>query len=391
MTETIAIPSPVEKVLPPLLAKIAAVTDLEQTARQYKALVRKRKVTSAVDLLKLVFLYALGGLSLRLTAAAAAGLRIVEMENTAVFGRVRNAAAWLEHLLLEVLNQRCPPPMMTALGRAVTIIDGTSLSVPGSSGTDWRLHLRFDPLLGRFTDLHLTDVHGAESLSHFVVHASDLLIGDRFYAKATALAQVVAEGGDFIVRIGWKALRLRQPDGPVFDLMALLKMIDHDRPVDQTVQIAYGPHFTKMVPARLIIVRRSEPATAQATAKAKRKARRQKRRMKPETALAAHFLMVVTSLPRTPYRPELVRFLYRLRWQVELAVKRLKSLVGIDQSPACDPGLVRTWLLAHLIAALLCDEIASPALTFSPGSPGGGASGTVDLASSADRVPAAVA
>ncbi len=391
MTETSAVPSPVEKVLPPLLAKIAAVTDLEQTARQYKALVRKRKVTSAGDLLKLVFLYALGGLSLRLTAAAAAGLRIVEMENTAGLGRLRNAAAWLEHLLLEVLTQRCPPPMMTALGRAVTIIDGTSLSVPGSSGTDWRLHLRFDPLLGRFTDLHLTDVHGAESLSHFVVHAWDLLIGDRFYAKATALAQVVAAGGDFIVRIGWKALRLHQLDGPVFDLMALLKTIDHDKPVERAVQIAPGSHFINRVPARLIIVRKSEPATAHATTKAKRKARRQKRRMKPETALAAQFLMVVTSLPATPYRPELVLFLYRLRWQVELAVKRLKSLVSLDAIPACDPGLVRTWLLAHLIAALLIDEIISPALTFSPGSPGRGTSGAVGLAPPADRVHAAVA
>ena len=81
-----------ESLLPPLLAKIAAVVDLEQTARDDKALVRKRKVTSAVDLLKVIFLYTLGGLSLRTTAAVAAGLGIVNLENTAVLDRVRKAA-----------------------------------------------------------------------------------------------------------------------------------------------------------------------------------------------------------------------------------------------------------------------------------------------------------
>jgi hypothetical protein len=169
----------------------------------------------------------LGGLSLRTTAAVAAGLRIVDLENTAVLERLRKSAVWLEHLLRVLLNQHCPPPVVSALGRALTIIDGTSLSLPGSLGTDWRLHLRYDPLAGRFTDLHLSDVHGAERTSNFVIRAFDLLIGDRAYAKAKDLAEVVAHGGDFLVRIGWKALTLRHADGHSFDLIARLKTIDH--------------------------------------------------------------------------------------------------------------------------------------------------------------------
>lgn len=352
--------------LPSLLVKIAAVVDLEKTAREYKALVRKRKLTSAADLLKLVFIYSLGAISLRSTAALASALKIVDMEDTAVLGRLRNAARWLEHLFMKLLNHRCPPPVMPALDRAITIIDGTSLSVPGSSGTDWRLHLRLDPMQGRFTDVRLSDVHVAESLSHFTVQAKDLLIGDRFYAKAKALAKLRKSGGDFIVRIGWRALRLRQPDGQVLDIIAVLKTIDHDRPVDRPVLIAHSCQSPQTFPARLIIVRKSDPATAKATTEAKRKSSNQGHKMKPETALAAQFLMIITSLPVASYRPELVLFLYHLRWQVELSVKRLKSLLGLDEITAFDPNLVRTWLLAHLIAALLLDDIASPALAFSP-------------------------
>lgn len=44
---------------------------------------------------------------------------------------------------------------------------------------------------------------------------------------------------------------------------------------------------------------------------------------------------------------------YRLRWQVELALKRLKGLLGLDRLPAMSEALARSWLLAHLILALL--------------------------------------
>ena len=39
--------------------------------------------------------------------------------------------------------------------------------------------------------------------------------------------------------------------------------------------------------------------------------------------------------------------LYRLRWQVELAIKRLKSLLRIDRLPAKSPDLARAWLAAN--------------------------------------------
>jgi hypothetical protein len=51
---------------------------------------------------------------------------------------------------------------------------------------------------------------------------------------------------------------------------------------------------------------------------------------------------------------------------VELGFKRLKSLGGIDRLPASDPDIARTWLLAHLIAAVLTDELANEIVGFPP-------------------------
>jgi hypothetical protein len=46
---------------------------------------------------------------------------------------------------------------------------------------------------------------------------------------------------------------------------------------------------------------------------------------------------------------------HRLRWQIELAFKRMKSLLHIDRLPAKDPALARPWLHAHLLLALLAE------------------------------------
>lgn len=64
--------------------------------------------------------------------------------------------------------------------------------------------------------------------------------------------------------------------------------------------------------------------------------------------------------------PEEVAETYRLRWQIELAFKRLKSGLGIDVLPARDRELARSWLAAHLILGLIIDEAVSDTFACSP-------------------------
>jgi IS4 transposase len=71
--------------------------------------------------------------------------------------------------------------------------------------------------------------------------------------------------------------------------------------------------------------------------------------------------MLITSLPADRWPAERVLAAYRLRWQVELAFKRLKSILGLEDLKAKDPDLARCWMHTALLAALLID-LDRPAL-----------------------------
>jgi len=63
-------------------------------------------------------------------------------------------------------------------------------------------------------------------------------------------------------------------------------------------------------------------------------------------------MIVVTSLPVKGYKATDILAVYRLRWQIELAFKRLKSLLHMDKLPTRTEKTSRSWLYAHLIVAL---------------------------------------
>jgi len=118
-----------------------------------------------------------------------------------------------------------------------------------------------------------------------------------------------------------------------------------------------------------ILVRRKPPEAIEReikriTGKAARRGRT-RRSGKPDrrSLIAAQYTIVATSLDEPANQ---VFDLYALRWQIEIAFKRLKSLLHIDRLEARDPDLVRTWILAHIIAALLIEDHAAEALDFPP-------------------------
>jgi IS4 transposase len=55
-----------------------------------------------------------------------------------------------------------------------------------------------------------------------------------------------------------------------------------------------------------------------------------------------------------------------LVWDIELAFKRLKSLLHIDKLPTRTEAGGRSWVLAHLILALLTEDISQDFLDTPP-------------------------
>jgi hypothetical protein len=75
--------------------------------------------------------------------------------------------------------------------------------------------------------------------------------------------------------------------------------------------------------------------------------------------LLAEFVMVMTSISPEVLSAETVLALYRGRWQVELLIKRYKSLLHLDQLRArAGSVLGKVWTLGKLIYAALVEQRA---------------------------------
>ena len=333
-----------------IVAHVSSQLDLDASARLHRALLRKRGVASAEALLHLTLLYGPGGLSLRATAGFAAEARIADLGDVSLLGRLRNCGDFLADVLGHLLAERRGEQPGEGRSR-LQLVDGSTVSVPGSDGSDWRLHARYETARGCFSDLTLTDARTAEALDRVAVKPGDVLVQDRGYAKEKNFRHAVANGADFIVRTGWRSVRLFHSSGKRFDLIGALSDTGPEV-VEHAVRIGTGRHATA---ARLVIARKPPEIVARQHVLLKRAANKKGVRTDPRTLRAAGFMMILTSLPGERADAAAIVALYRMRWQIELAFKRIKSLGGFDDLRASDPRLARTWLLAHLIAVVLIE------------------------------------
>ena len=78
------------------------------------------------------------------------------------------------------------------------------------------------------------------------------------------------------------------------------------------------------------------------------------------------YVLVFTTLSTTQATAAQVLETYRLRWQIELAFKRMKFLAQLGHLPKHDDHSSRAWLYAKLLLALLTEKMIRTARTISP-------------------------
>lgn len=343
-----------------LLSGLPASLDLTALARERGAIVRSRRISDGETLLRLALWYGPGGMSLRSAAALASGTQTADLSDVALLKRLCGAADWLEAIVSAMLAERQALPSTSS--RPLVLIDGTALSRQGSHGTDYVLHSRYRPDTG-FTGFTLTDCHGGEMLTRHTINAGEIVIADRAYGRAQGLRHVLDHQADFIVRVGWRALGWRDAQGQAVDILGLVEDLQPGETRDLAVHATYGK---ELLPVRLVVTARDEQATEAAIKKVKRKAQKNRAIGDPRSCTAANYMIIATSLDPGDYPAERIAELYRLRWQIELAFKRLKSLVHLGRVPARNARLARTWLYAHLLFALLIDTTTQQVLDSPP-------------------------
>lgn len=323
--------------------------DLEESARRTAALVRCRNLPNAAALLRLILAYAVSDLSLKDVAAWAHGLGLAELTGPGLFYRVREAEPWLQEILAQVLAEDMGA---SGAGWRLRIVDATVVTGPGATGTEWRAHVRIEPATGRLSSVELTDASVGEAISLHSLVEGEILLGDSAYATARGLAAVKRAKADLVVRLNPQNLRLCNLDRERITLLDREGEIPSLGGKSYEVLVPIPPdsyHHRKShtwplhkavdwIAARVVAARTRQ----------------------------GEIIWVLTTLPEAQASDGQILELYRLRWQVELLFKRLKSLLHFDNLPSRQGPTARSWMLARLLAAALAQKLVDPSGALSP-------------------------
>jgi hypothetical protein len=170
----------------------------------------------------------------------------------------------------------------------------------------------------------------------------------------------VRQGGHFVVRTTWHHAPLEDAGGGPFDLFAALRKLKGKQVGDFDARVAADErHGFAAVPCRVVAVRKPAEAAQEAKSRILAEAKKKHATVDPRTLEACEYFFVLTSLSRGDFAAESVLVLYRLRWQIEVEFKRLKSLLHLDDLRAMTPASIRAALAAKLLGAVLVEELAT--------------------------------
>jgi Transposase DDE domain len=322
-----------------------------QMARAFKAFVRAKKVKTPAQLLRMVFLYC--GLDKPLREVAGTFTALYDsITDQSVAERLRACGPWVQAMLRQMVPMAAVEPLPS--GRRFVVIDASSIQAPGATGTDHRLHLAMDLVSLQFLEVLVSDVHTGETLKHFTFAPGDVAVADRGYAQCQGMHAAVAQGADLIVRLNPFSVVLSDTAGAPVELGVTLKRQRMETLCTLAVTLcaAGGQHEVRgWVHAYRL--------NAEQANRARHKCRQGHKKGTPSAAslLLAGWVLVFTTLAPAVLTAQTIMALYRCRWQVEIAIKRWKSVLDVDalRAKATSP-LAEVWLHGKLLYALMLER-----------------------------------
>ncbi len=322
-------PKPVEATFQEFLDELPP--DYHEITREFGVFASSRKIKSPAQLMQVVMLYC--GLDKTLREVAGDFTLLEErITDTAVHDRLKACGPWVK----AVLQRMLPGGVKSLPGqRRMRVVDGSSIQGPGAEGTDYRLHWALDLVKLTFHEVHVTGAEGGERLARYAFQEGDVILADRGYNPPSALLGLADRGVLAVVRLNAKAMPLRlwqegvelDSQGKGLDLACHLRNETGD-PVTVPVWLkAQGRLGRGWVHACRLPPEQAEAARRRCRQNAARKGHTPGQ----DTLYLAGWVLVFTTVPPEALDGGALLALYRVRWQVELAMKRLKSLLNLDR------------------------------------------------------------
>jgi len=347
-----------EKVFEELLQDLPA--EFKELAQEFKAFTRSRKIKTVEELLRIVLLYCGLDLSFR---EVAGNLTLLgeSITDESVRKRFKACQPWVKALLFKMLPSRKLDDLPEGL--RFCAFDGSSIQAPGATGTDYRLHIGIDLVTLEFTHLLITDKHTGESLKHYSLSQGDVAVVDRGLCHAPGIWEKQQEGADVIARYNPTIMPLYQDDGTPLEIKSILTK--NSKATRMSFSVSARVHSKnssqndslRKLEGHLIVLRLSEKEAKAARVRCRKQASKKSRKPPtPTTLFLAGFLMVFTTLSPKVLSSQILLELYRCRWQIEIAIKRLKSLLALDKLRSKTGVVADIWLNGKLLYALMLEK-----------------------------------
>lgn len=332
-------------------------------AMELGAVRRLRGFASVEALLRVLLIHLADGCSLRETVVRARAGDLADVSDVALLKRLRSCGPWFQWMAQELAASMSLPVARDALlgGRRVRLVDGSSVCEPGATGSTWRLHYALNLQTLSCDEVHVTEATEGESLTRFAIHAGDVMMADRGFANRRGLRHVVQHNADVVLRLNLTNVPLHDRKGHPLKLIALLRSLAIGQAADWP---AWVRDDKGGIGVRVCAYKKTVAQTLAAQKEIEREANRKRQQVRPETLEAAAYVIVLTTLME-PSAQAIMEF-YRRRWQVELAFKRLKSLLQLGHLKKFDKQGAKAWLQGKLLVACLIETLILTAERFSP-------------------------
>ena len=210
-------------------------------------------------------------------------------------------------------------------------------------------------------EVHVTEASVGESLALFDIRAGDVIMADRGFAKRPGLRHAVHCKADVVLRTSLTNLPLHDRRGRPLALLALLRTLAIGQAADWPAQVHDD---VGAIAVRVCAYKKTAAQTLAAQQAIEQEARRKGRKVQPQTLEVAGYVIVLTTLSELS-AAQVMEF-YRRRWQIELAFKRLKSLLQLGHLKKSDKAGAKAWLQGKLLVACLIEKLILTAERFSP-------------------------
>ncbi len=337
----------------------------QQMAWQSGAVERLRGFPSPDVLLRMLMLHVARGYSLRETVVRAKLVNWTDISDVALLKRLRNSEEWLRFLCIELVRENVAYRPEEAIGPTIRVVDGTIVREPGKTGSQWRIlySIRLPSLVCDFFEVTATIGEGCgESLNRLPVGPHELILADAGYCSVAGIEYVCQHGADVLVRVNPQSFVAYSAYGRRISLLPRLRTLSKVGQLGEWRVVLHGRGSA--FAGRLCAVRKSDCAIQQAHRRLQRKASRKQMITRPETLELAKYVIVFTTRP-SGSTADVLRS-YRMRWQIELVFKRLKSLAQLGHVPKHDDRSSRAWLYGKLLVTLLAQKLIRIGRDISP-------------------------